>query len=115
MHELGIMQDVLDLAVKACEKNDGRRVTKITLLVGVLSGVLPNYMQSYFDLISKGTIAEGSELVIEVDPAVFVCRDCGGHTIFERYGPDFVCGECGGANVRLISGKAFKIISIAII
>lgn len=115
MHELGIMQDVLDIAVRTAENNNGSRVTKITLLVGVLSGILPNYMQSYFDLISKGTIAESAELIIEVEPAVFTCPDCGGRTVFERYGPDFVCGECGSANVRLLSGKSFKILSVAII
>ena len=60
-------------------------------------------------------LARQAELDIQVDPAVFLCQDCGEKTVFDRFGPDFVCGGCGSENVRLLSGKAFKIISVAIV
>ncbi|MEG0778283.1 MAG: hydrogenase maturation nickel metallochaperone HypA [Oscillospiraceae bacterium] len=115
MHELGIMNDVLATALRVVETNNGKKVTKITLKVGVLSGILPNYMQSFFDLISKGTAAEGSKLVIENEPAVFQCADCGEQSTFESFGSDFVCLHCGGTSIRLLSGKSFQIVSVAII
>ena len=115
MHELGIMNDVLDTALRVAAQNGGKRVTKIMLKVGVLSGVLPDYMQSFFEIISKDTIAQGAKLVIENEPAEFLCRDCGEKTAFPRFGPDFICQHCGSENMQLLSGKTFQIINVGII
>ena len=115
MHELGIMQDVLASAIRTADENNGNKVTKITLKIGVLSGVLPHYMQSYFDVISKGTKAEGAELVIETEPALFHCGSCDKKTVFREFGADFVCGHCGNESMQLLLGKTFQLVSVAII
>ena len=115
MHELGIMNNVLDSAIRVAKENNGHRVTKVTLKVGVLSGILPDYMAAFFDMISQNTIAQGAELIIEIEPAVFLCRDCGEKTSFDRYGPDFICSNCNSENLSLLSGKSFQIVSVAIV
>ncbi len=115
MHELGIMNDVLDTALRVAQQNNGRKVTKITLKVGVLSGILPDYLKSFFELISKDTIAKDANLIVEIEPAVFSCRDCGKQTVFPRFGPDFICEHCGSENMQLLSGKSFQIVNVGII
>ena len=115
MHELGIMTDVLDTAIRVAEEHSGKKVTKITLKVGLMSGIVETYVQSFFDVISKDTIAKGAEIVIEPDPAVFICRKCGGKTVYEKLGPDYVCEHCGSQALRLVSGYGFQIVNVGIV
>lgn len=109
------MTEVLDTALRVAEENGGKKVTKITLKVGLMSGVVSSYVQSFFDVISKDTIANGAEIVIEPDPAVFVCRKCGEKTVYDELGSEYVCQSCGGAALRLTSGYGFQIVSIGIV
>jgi len=109
------MTDVLDTALRVAEKNGGKKVTKITLKVGLMSGVVPSYVQSFFDVIAKDTIAKGAEIIIELDPAVFICRKCGETTVYEALGPEYVCSHCGSQAIRLSSGYGFQIVSVGII
>ena len=115
MHELGIMTDVLDTALRVCEDNGGKKVTKITLKVGLMSGIIPTYVQSFFDVISKDTKANGAEIIIEPDPAVFICRKCGETTAYDVLGPEYVCKSCQSQALRMTSGYGFQIVSVGII
>ena len=115
MHELGIMTDVLDTALRVAEEHGGKKVTKITLKVGLMSGIVSTYVQSFFDVISKDTIASGAKLDIEDDPAVFKCRKCGEQTIYRELGPEYVCQHCGSPALHLQSGYGFQIVNVGII
>lgn len=115
MHELGIMTDVLDTAVKVAKKHDGNKVTKITLKIGLMSGVVPYFAKSLFETLAKDTICEGCELVILEEPAVFQCSKCGEKTSYRDLSPEYVCDACGSESLRLLSGYDFKIYNIGII
>lgn len=115
MHELGIMNDVLETALKVAENNNGTKVTEIRLKIGVMSGVVPRYVQSFFDVISKDTPAEGAKIDIVMDPAVFECHDCGEKTSFSALNPGYKCHACQSASLKLLSGYGFQITSVAIV
>ena len=115
MHELGIMTDVLDTALRVCEENGGKKVTKITLKVGLMSGIIPSYVQSFFDVISKDTKACGAKLEIISDPAVFICRKCGKTTVYDALGPEYICKDCGSPALRMSSGYGFQIVNVGIV
>lgn len=115
MHELGIMTDVLDTALRVAEEHGGKKVTKISLKVGLMSGIVSAYVQSFFDVISKDTIAGGAEILITDDPAVFKCRKCGETTVYEKLGPEYVCRNCGSPSLHLESGYGFQIVNVGII
>jgi len=108
------MTDVLDTALRVARDNGGKAVTKITLKIGLMSGVKAEYVQSFFAVIAKDTIARAAEIVIENDPAVFVCRSCGAKTVYEALGPDYLCNACGSAALRLVSGHGFQIVNVGI-
>ncbi len=109
------MTNVLDRAVAVCQEHGGTKVTKITLKIGVMSGILPNYVQSFFDVLSKGTLAEGAQIVIESDPAVFMCRQCGAETVYPELAAEYVCSQCGSSALRLTGGYRFQIVNISIV
>ena len=73
MHEVGIMEEAVRLAAQAA---DGRRVRKLTLRVGVLSGVVPDALRFAFDVVGKGTVVEGASLEIEAVQAACWCPTC---------------------------------------
>lgn len=109
------MTDVLDRSLAVCQQHGGTKVTKITLKIGVMSGIVASYVQSFFDVLSKGTAAEGAEIVIEDDPAVFVCRECGARTVYGQLGPEYVCSACGSPSLHLSGGYGLQIVNIGIV
>ena len=109
------MTDVLDRAVAVCEEHGGTKVTMITLRIGVMSGIVASYVQSFFDVLSKGTVCEGAEIVIENDPAVFICRRCGARTEYAELSPEYVCSECGSPALHLTGGYGLQIINVGIV
>lgn len=115
MHELSIMNEVLKTALNVAETHNGKRVTRVTLRVGVMSGIVPYFCSSMFETIAKGSIAEGCELIVEEVPAVFKCLDCGEETSYEAPGPEYKCSACGSPSLRLIDGYKSQIINIGIV
>ena len=73
MHELSITEGILKIATDAA---GGRRITTIHLVVGDLSSIVDDSVQFYFDMLSKGTVAEGAVLDFQRRPATVMCWDC---------------------------------------
>ena len=61
MHELGISRNIVAIVGEAA---CGRRVRRITLEIGKLSGVMPHAVEFCFDLAAEGTAAAGAVLEI---------------------------------------------------
>ena len=49
MHELAITEGIIKAAVPAAQNAGAKRILKIRLKIGELSGVFPEYIQEYFD------------------------------------------------------------------
>lgn len=116
MHELPVMNSILDIVVKHAEKNNVNKVMAIHLRVGSLSDLEDKWMQHYFDYLSKESVADGAKLVIERSPAVMKCREC--NTSFEIDLNDkkkIVCTECKSDKCSLESGKEYYIKNMEVI
>jgi hydrogenase nickel incorporation protein HypA/HybF len=61
MHELGIVQGVVEAAEERCE---GRRVLRLVMEIGAASGVLPDAVRFAWDVATEGTLAQGAQLEI---------------------------------------------------
>jgi len=61
MHELGITRNIVAIVGEAAK---GRRVVRVTLEVGALSGVMTDAIAFCFDVVAKGTPVEGAVLDI---------------------------------------------------
>ena len=68
MHELALTEGILRIVREQAEKNGFARVLEIRLRVGEYSGIIPECLQEFFPIVSKGTEAEGAELVIRPVP-----------------------------------------------
>ncbi len=100
MHELPIIQGLLETASLVASREKLVRVTSVTLRIGELSDLVDECMQLYWETASTGTICNGAALRIQREPATFVCHSCGRR--FPHSG-DFRCPCCGG-DASLVRG-----------
>lgn len=114
MHELSIMSNILDIVIDYAKRYGVNRVNKINLEVGELSDLLPEWMQMYFDFVSKDTIADKAQLCIDRVPAHMRCSSCKNEYTMTRENWQFTCPSCDSASVEILSGREFKIISIEV-
>jgi hydrogenase nickel incorporation protein HypA/HybF len=63
MHELSLTQEIISIA---CNAASGQRVHVISVQVGELSCVSPDALAFCFDVVARGTLAEGARLDIRV-------------------------------------------------
>ena len=110
MHEMAITQSILDIALRYA--SNASRITQLNLVIGDLSSVVDESVQFYWDIISKGTIAEGATLHFERIGTRFHCNECGQD--FEPDGRTFECPQCGGRQVVIVAGKEFRLESIEV-
>ena len=102
MHELSVCLSLLEQVERIGRVHRARRVERILLRVGPLSGVEIPLLENAFPLAVIDTIAEQAELVIEPAPVCVRCTRCGAET--EARPNRLVCGQCGDYHTRLVSG-----------
>ena len=112
MHELAITQSMFDLVLEQTEKADAKKVGKINLVIGEMTGVVGDCVQFYFDFISKGTLAEGAALSFRMIPARAQCRSC--NKLFELKEFDWTCPDCGSNSLQIVAGKELFVESIEV-
>ena len=110
MHELPITENILKVVLSHAEKNNVTRVVVIHLQVGMLSDLEDEWIQKYFDYLSKGTAAEGAKFKIERMPVILQCNACGESFEIEKTNiGDYACTVCGKKDSKLISGREYYI------
>ena len=112
MHEMAITQSMVDLVLDEARKGGARRVTRINLVLGELSGVVGDCVQFYFGLMSKDTIAEGAAIVFSTVATKAKCRQCS--RVFEVKESDWICPDCHSVGVDLVAGNELFVESIEV-
>jgi hydrogenase nickel incorporation protein HypA/HybF len=109
MHELGITQEIVAIAL---DQSKGRNVRRIVVEIGRLTAVLPDAVRFCFDLCTEGTPAEGAELDIVEVAARGRCRSCTREQAFEQA---FGICSCGSSNLDWIAGEELKVQTVEVI
>jgi len=112
MHELAVTQSMVNLVLEEARKGNARKVKKINLVLGELSGVVGDCVQFYFGLMSKDTIAEGATISFSTVLTQAKCRQC--DKVFEVKESDWVCPECHSVGVDLVAGNELFVESIEV-
>jgi hydrogenase nickel incorporation protein HypA/HybF len=112
MHELGVTENIVNITVAKAGEAQASKVLKINLVVGELSGFVPDCIQFYFDTLSKGTIAQGAVLNFETVPAQLRCRDCS--SVFHPKDTLWSCPKCGSRSIEIFKGRELYIESVEV-
>ena len=100
----------MDIVLGYADKNEAKKVTEISILVGEMTGVVPESLEFCFDSLSKGTKAQGAKLVLKHIPLVARCLNCGNETKIERY--NFTCPNCKSLRMEIVSGRELRVESL---
>jgi hydrogenase nickel incorporation protein HypA/HybF len=103
MHEMGIVQSIMDVVEQQAQLHGARKVVKISLEFGALTAVLPDAIRFSFEILSKGGIAEAAALDITIIPIKAVCTDCSSVHIMEDYQP--FCPTCNSGALQIVEGR----------
>ena len=109
MHEMSIAEGILNIAFDYARQNNSNKISKITLKLGDMSGVEIEALNISFNILTKDTIAEGAELVINRIPIIGKCNKCGKDFKITNY--NFFCPECEGILI-LQSGRELQVESL---
>lgn len=111
MHEMGLMEDALQIVSEDAGKHGIRSVEKISLIVGDLSNVLPDALRFAFDAFRlSGEIPllnNNAALEIVREKGRARCSVCG-----REYEPQQFLATCPGCGLPfgvLLAGETFKI------
>jgi len=112
MHELAITQSMFDIVLKQAEQVKAKKVTKINLVIGEMTGVVSDCIQFYMDFLSKGTVAEGVVVSVNSAPATAKCLSCS--KTFTVKEMEWICPHCGEVSLEVTGGKELFVESIEV-
>ena len=112
MHELAIVEGIIDAAVPEAKKHGAKRILVINLKIGELSGVIPECIQEYFTIAAQGSIAEGAKLSVERVPATILCNSCGYDGALGKRRRR--CPQCESTDFKLTGGREYFVESLEV-
>ena len=108
MHELGIVFHVIKSVEQVAEDNDLEKVSAVVLELGEVSGVVPDCLADCWKwAAARSELVSGSELSIEIQPAVTHCGNCGREYPTVAHGR--ICPHCQSENTWLLTGNEVNI------
>jgi hydrogenase nickel incorporation protein HypA/HybF len=102
VHELSVIAALFDTLLSQAKTHRARRITCVKLNVGALSGVVPEFLESAFDIYKQGTIAEGAVLIVDRLPFKVRCRACAAEEAREDF--VFACPKCRATDLEIVQG-----------
>jgi hydrogenase nickel incorporation protein HypA/HybF len=110
MHELPITKRIFQIVLNHAQTNDVRRVIAVNLEVGSLSDLQSQWVQRYFDHLSRGTVVEGAALKVIRTPAVFFCLACRrSFEVASLLEEGLACKHCESMEVTMVSGREYRV------
>ena len=113
MHEVSLVENIIAMVEDERRKQAFSQVRTIRLHVGALGCVEPQALQFCFDAVTRGTIADGAVLDIEMIPGRGFCARCErGVPMSERFD---ACPFCEDTNLRIIAGSELRLAEMEVV
>jgi len=113
MHEMSLCESIREIIQEQSHADGFTKVNRVWLEVGPLSCVEPSALRFGFDVVMRGSVAEGAAVEITTPPAKARCLACGTTaTIQQRYE---LCPNCGVGPMDMIQGDALKISKLEVV
>ncbi len=96
---MSFAQSLLENVLRVAEEKGAKKVKRVVVEIGTLLMLNPEQLTFCYEVVSKGTIAENSELdIVEIKPKIR-CSACG-----KEFNTPFAICDCGGV-VTVEGGK----------
>ena len=113
MHEMGLAESMLEIVESTARKAGAGRVTNVRLEIGTLSQVAPEALRFCFDVVTRGSLAEGATLDIDTVPGEAWCMPCGETVPLHQVGDP--CPHCGSFHLAVTRGEDMRVKDIAVV
>ncbi|MGS0764840.1 hydrogenase maturation nickel metallochaperone HypA/HybF [Syntrophomonas curvata] len=108
MHELSIIQGVVDAVRESAIEHGLARVNKVKLVVGKLTAALPESLCFAFEAVAVDEMFKDATLEIEERELCCICTCCQSRfQVNEDY--NFICPQCGHGQADIITGRELYI------
>ena len=102
MHELSIVASLFEILEEKAKEKKAKKILLVKLKVGALSGVVPEFLETAFNIYKEDTIAAESKLEIEEVPLKIRCQRCGTEIVKDDI--VFICEKCDSRELKTLSG-----------
>ena len=107
MHELSLCESILGIIEDYARTHQFSRVRSVRIEIGALSCAEPDALRFGFDVVTKGTVAEGANLDIDRPPGRAWCWDC--ETIIVMTNRADACPFCGRHRLDVRAGDQMRV------
>lgn len=113
MHEMSLCENVLQIIEQQATVQKFKKVTKVWLEIGELSGVEIDAMRFCFDAVMQSSIAAKANLeIINIEGQAW-CQQCRQNVaIQQRYDE---CPKCGNVPLQVNNGEQMRIKELEVI
>jgi hydrogenase nickel incorporation protein HypA/HybF len=112
MHELSVAYSIVELVEERARKEGAGKVTRVELEIGEMAGIEYYALEFAWDVATKESLLNSSELIINKIEATAVCSDC--NTSFQVNSAFDPCPSCGSFRSEVIKGKELRVASFII-
>ena len=113
MHEMSIAEGIRGVIEEAARQGGFDRVTRVRLEIGRFAGVETRALDFAFEVVMRGSVAEGAALEIAELPGQALCFDCGETVaLADRLDP---CPLCGGGRLVAQGGDEMRIKDLEVV
>lgn len=110
MHELSIASGIVDLVEEEVAKAKAVKVNHVEIDIGTLSGVEIHALEFAWEAVTKDTMLEGAELLVNNIEARAKCEECGHRFQLDTFFSP--CPECHSFRQDIYQGKELRVKSI---
>ncbi len=107
MHEMSICESLLQIIESSAASEGFQKVRRFRLEIGRFAGVEADALRFGFDVVTRGSVAEGAALDILETPGPGYCFDCEKTVPLEDRLSN--CPTCGGGRISPTGGDELKI------
>jgi hydrogenase nickel incorporation protein HypA/HybF len=110
MDEHEIANHVFAVVDQAAYRNAANRVLGVHVEIGGRRVFDLDRLQHVFAEVTRGTVAEGANLVVKVLPVRHHCQNCGHN--FEAGRAESPCPECKNPHTEMIGGEELRLLEM---
>ncbi len=103
MHEFSIVNSLLEMCEQNAQANHMKKITKVEVKIGKLSGVEPHLLETAFNTFKENTLCDSCEFVMHVQDVVLKCDVCQKESVIENN--TFECPHCKSTQCQVIDGE----------
>ncbi len=115
MHELGIVFHIIDSVESVARENGIEKVQSVTVEVGEVSSVIPDYLVDCWNwaVKKKDALLQECQMQVEQIHAMTHCDGCGKDYDTVDHGK--ICPHCGSEKTWLLTGNEINIKEITVL